>query len=139
MELQVNGRRVSLSTFEENPLAKDVLNSLFSWRRANSDDDVQPEDFEGWWGDSYSAVAGDQFGSRLWELMRRKVTSQTLETADEYAKEALQYLIDDGVARSVDVRAESPETGRVDLLVKITKPDQKTLSIRFQDAWEKVA
>ena len=138
MELQVDGQRVNLSTFEANQLAKNVLNSLFSWRRADPSDAVQAEDSEGWWGDTYADVPGDEFGSRLWELLRQKVTAQTLRQAEEYAREALQYLIDDGVARSVSVSAESTEPGRVDLLVVLYKPDQSQIAIRFQNVWESV-
>lgn len=120
----------------DNPLARAVIISLFSWRRANEDDEVDG-DRQGWWADTYADIPGDQTGSRLWLLLRQKITSETARLAEEYAEEALQWLIDDGVASRVNVEAERWEGGRdrVDLKVTVVKPDGDGISIRFQDVW----
>jgi len=46
------------------------------------------------------------FGSRLHLLQRSKNTEQTAVLAEEYCKEALQWLIDTGRARKIDVIAQ---------------------------------
>ena len=138
MQLIVNLETATLSTYIGNPLVRAVLISLFSWRRANADDDVQDGDRQGWWADTYN-TDGDLTGSRLWELLRQKVTTQTLRQAEEFGREALQWLIDDGVAQSVDVLVEAGDpSGRVDMQVTVTKPDRSAVNIRFQDVWEKL-
>ncbi len=84
-----------------------VFISLFSRRRAD-DDDTLPEPHsnrEGWWGDGLGPrdEAGDLIGSRLWLLNRSKASQSTLNLAKSYALEAVQWLVDDGIAAAVDV------------------------------------
>ncbi len=105
MELMLNGRKSDLSDFEADELAQAVLISLFSWRKSESDDGVQVPHRQGWWGDSFATVTGDRIGSRLWLLQREKVTPDVLVRARDYAKESLQWLVDDQVVTSVDVTA----------------------------------
>jgi phage gp46-like protein len=57
----------------------------------------------GWWANAYLP---DPWGCRLLELRRAKRTNATLQKARDYCRLALQWLIDDGVAQSVDVQAE---------------------------------
>jgi phage gp46-like protein len=86
-----------------------VLISLFTRRRADDDDalpDPRSTDRGGWWGDSYADIEGDLIGSKLWLLSRSKATSDVLLQAKAYALEALQWLIDDGIADSIDVEVE---------------------------------
>lgn len=135
MQLFINGAaQATLSDYDTEPLVRSVIISLFSWKRAGDDDELPGKSKEGWWGDSYS---DDQIGSKLWLLSRAKLTSETLKRAQSYAKEALQWLIDDQVAESVDVTAERGGRDRLDLGVVITKPDQSKLNMRFQNVWDK--
>ncbi len=90
-----------------------VIVSLFTDRRARPDD-VLPgaaDDRRGWWADAASPVAGDQIGSRLWLLAREKRTPATLTRARDYTDEALGWLIDDGVARSVEIEVQAEGSG----------------------------
>lgn len=64
------------------------------------------------------------FGSRLHLLARSKNTEQTAALAEEYCKEALQWIIEAGKATTVDVlsqrdRAQDPH--RLKLLITVTK------------------
>lgn len=87
-----------------------VIISLFTDRRARDDDelpDPNNSDRRGWWGDLPSPlVEGDQIGSRLWLLCREKTIESVLVRAKQYAKEALQWMIDDGVAVKIEVETE---------------------------------
>ncbi len=113
LTLTLDGQTSSLGLLQDidndksDPLVRAVIISLFTWRRAH-DDDVLPNagmSRMGWWGDSFPPVANDRIGSRLWLLARSKLTDSTAQQAQDYAKEALQWLIDDGVAARVDVSA----------------------------------
>lgn len=87
-----------------------ILISLFTDRRA-PDSEALPAgdgDRRGWWGDSFPLAEGDADGSLLWLLAREKQTPAVLERARIYAREALQWLITDGVARAVEVVASYP-------------------------------
>ena len=113
LTLTLDGQTSSLGLLQDidndksDPLVRAVIISLFTWRRAH-DDDVLPNtgiSRMGWWGDSFPPVANDKIGSRLWLLARAKLTDSTAQQAQDYAEEALQWLIDDGVAARVDVSA----------------------------------
>ena len=111
--------------------------SLFTWRRANPEDDLPGDQRMGWWGDSYPVVPNDLIGSRLWLLSRAKIVSNTPALAQGYAQEALQWMIDDGVAARVDVTAERYGMDGLALAVVIYRADGKSpVSLRFSKVWE---
>jgi phage gp46-like protein len=87
-------------------LATAVIVSLFTDRLADTADKLPQNetDRRGWWGDTYSDNAGDLIGSRLWLLFRATTNDRTPLIAQGYILEALQWLIADGVAGSVDVK-----------------------------------
>lgn len=114
-----------------------ILISLFTDARAN-DDEVPAEDTSrrGWWGDLFQAAPGDQVGSKLWLLKREKRTLETLNRAEEYSKEALQWMIDDGVAAAVDTSAAWDPSGAMLLTILITKPgESQAATFRFKTKW----
>lgn len=101
-------------------------------RRA-ADDDRLPNDGgdkRGWWGDTYRPLP---LGSRLWLLSREKQLPETATRAEEYAREALQWLIDQGIVQSVDVSAEWVAQGRLNIDIRITEPDGSIY--RYQYLW----
>lgn len=118
-------------------LATSVLISLFTDRTADPDDPLpaatQPDDPRGWWGD---LGADKPIGSKFWLLERAKLTQATANSAVDYAKEALQWLVDDGVAASVDATAQIVEPDELILTPVITQPDGKTRSFPFKWAWD---
>lgn len=114
-----------------------VVLSLFTDRRAR-EDDVLPDpnsDRRGWWADAYPDIEQDQIGSRLWLLYREKQLPVVLQRAREYARESLQWLIDDGVARAVDVSAEVVRTGVLGLGVVIHRTGKPVAQYRFDLFW----
>lgn len=116
-----------------NPLPRAVIISLFSWRRANPDDNA--DQVMGWWGDTYPTVTGDRIGSRLWLLGREKVTNDTLNRARDYAIEALQWMLDDGVAARVEVDSRRSGQDSAELDITIYQRDGTTWNLRFDDYW----
>lgn len=110
-----------------------VLISLFTDRVALIDD-VPPDgsgDPRGWWADD----AVTPVGSRLWLLWRAKRTQQTLQAAQDYAIEALQWLVDDGVAAGFDVFVEWESPSTLAMQVTVIKNDGETVAINFPTAW----
>lgn len=121
----------------DSALVRAVIISLFTWRRADPDDDLPGSDKFGWWGDTYAQDAGDLIGSRLWLLSRSPLTNETVRQAIEYAEEALQWLIDDGVASRISVLAERQGKEMLALQLQVFRADGGTiLAARFSDVWE---
>lgn len=128
----------ALGLLVDDGLETAVILSLFCDRRAEPDD-VLPDnsgDRRGWWADAYPAALGDKWGSRLWLLAREKQLPSVLARAKEYAEEALAWMVEDGIAASVEVTAEVVKTGTLGLLVVITKPDAAALKYKFNALWE---
>lgn len=93
-----------------------VIMALFSDARARPDDAVRgdPADRRGWWGDALPptilgrTLSGDRWGSRLWLLEGAPQSAETLARARQYAQEALQVLVDVGLASRIDVAVSFP-------------------------------
>lgn len=103
--------------------------SLFTDRRA-LDTDVLPgnsTDRRGFWGGA--------IGSRLWLLQRSKQTLDVLALAKQYALEALQWLLDDQVAATVDVTTAFVAPGVLGISVVITRPVGMTQAFQFSYVW----
>lgn len=112
-----------------------VILSLFLDARAR-DDDPLPDggtDRRGWWADDASPMTdGDRTVSRLWLLSREKTLPEVLRRAHDYAFEALIWLVDDGIARAVDVDATMPRPGLLALAVKIFLPDDQDRNFTYK-------
>ncbi|MDD2053841.1 phage GP46 family protein [Pseudomonas putida] len=117
-------------------LTRAVQISLFTWRRANVDDVLDDDQRFGWWGDSFPSVADDRIGSRLWLLRRVKLTTQTQLDAEFYAREALQWLIDDGHIRAVDIQTERLDDQRLNLRIYLALADGERLDINLNNSWQ---
>lgn len=52
----------------------------------------------GWWGEE---LLGENIGSKLYLLDRSKVTEATLKLAEDYALEAVQWLVDEGYIEEI--------------------------------------
>jgi len=134
--------------FQENDLLMDhglvsaVFVSLFTDRRARADDTLPDPDGSrrGWWGDTLLDLDnhGDKIGSRLWLLSREKTENEVLRRAEDYTREALKWMTEDGVAAKVD--AEAYRQGPVGndvlaILAKIHKTDGEVVNLRFESEW----
>lgn len=117
-------------------LTRAVQISLFTWRRANVDDVLDDDQRFGWWGDSFPSVADDRIGSRLWLLRRVKLTAQTQLDAEFYAREALQWLIDDGHIRAVEILSERLDAQRLNLRIFLALADGERLDINLNNSWQ---
>ena len=118
----------------DDGLGAAVVISLFTDARAAPDELPEGDaDRRGSWHDGLND-AGDETGSRLWLLRREKQTSDVPPRAAGLAGEALQWMIDDGVARAVDTFAEWAARGVLALRVAITLPDRSLREFQFGNA-----
>lgn len=117
-----------------------VLLSLFTDRRAE-DDDTPPtgdeSDRRGWWADQFAVTEGDRFGSRLWLLDRSKRVDEVRRRAEEFAREALAWMLDDHVAERIDLETELT-TQELRFRVTVHRPGREPVSLRFAHVWTEV-
>jgi phage gp46-like protein len=123
-----------------------VLLSLFTDASARADDELPDtsDDRRGWWG-NWESPETIELGSRLWLLTRAVSTEETRQRAEEYAAEALAWMLEDSeewgrVATSVDVAAEWLEVGPVPpatlaLQIRIVRDDGTVYDRRYAAAW----
>ena len=132
LSIHIDGVESSLRSLE-HPLARAVVISLFTWRRAAPDDKVEGTRW-GWWADGFDGEANDRIGSRLWLLSREKVTNSTMTRAREYAEEALLWLTEQKVATKVTVTVERRGLDGLALLALIER-EQGPVDLRFDNVW----
>lgn len=104
----------------DNSLRTSVYLSLFTDRRADRSDvdrdaSLRDAPLRGTWIDDLLA-GGDRWGSRLWTIRTGKATTETLRRAEHYAKEALEWMIAQGISDLIEVDASFHET-REDRLI----------------------
>lgn len=131
--ITVDGIESSLLALKD-PLARAVIMSLFTWARARPDDATDGDNW-GWWGDNVSEVENDRIGSRLWLLSRSTLQQNTPVRAEHYAIEALNHLVEDGVATRVTAAAERMGVTGLAMLVTIYRVDGSQLDLRFANVW----
>lgn len=109
--------------------------SLLTWRRAGADDPLDDAERYGWWGDSFPSQADDRIGSRLWLLRRRSLTAQTERDARDYAREALQWLLDDGRVTAVEISTQRA-IDRLEMRVLLTTPEGERVPVQLDNLWQ---
>jgi phage gp46-like protein len=114
-----------------------VVISLFTDRRADAGDELPDgtTDRRGWWPDTLGEQT-DRIGSKLWLLSRAKQTQETALRAENYAREALQWLVSDGIAKTVTVAADWVAQGVLRLQGTIERPDGSFLTFVYDNLWE---
>lgn len=114
-----------------------IIISLFTDARADDADALPTSDTDrrGWWADTFAEIDGDRIGSGLWLLSRAKQTDETLELARGYARTALRWLIEDGIASAVDVATSWHAIGVMRLDVDLTRATAGAVSERYTVFW----
>lgn len=126
----------------QNDLGRDpgletaVMISLFSDQRATLEDSLpdNSKDLRGWWGD---ATQEDLIGSKLWLLSRAKMQDATNTDIELFVKDALQWMVKDGVADSVAATVTRTDTDTVSIDVLIERPKgAKDITFKYFFNWE---
>lgn len=96
-----------------------IPTSFFTCARASA---VQVQDAErrrGWVANILYFDDGRELGGLLWLLDQARITPDTLNFAKVYAQGALQWMIEDGIARSITVTVEQAGTRVITILTDI--------------------
>lgn len=111
---EIAGLDISLAGSDlrhEDSLVTAAVLSLLCDRTAQAHEVPKGTDRRGWWADAFADVDGDAFGSRLWLLSREKQLPEVVQRARRWVREALQWLVDDGFAKSLTVSGFIPRMG----------------------------
>lgn len=122
----------------EEGLGTAVLMSLFSDRLADDSDNYDNNDKKGWWADALLPDEGDLIGSRLYLLDRAKTLPNTEVKAKEYIYEALEWMIDDGIAEEVEIDTFTfgeSWNKRLGAVIKIYRTSGNLEQFKFNDLW----
>lgn len=123
-----------------------MIISIFTDARARDDDPLPfaGADRRGWWGDIGNDDPNDRIGSRLWLMAREKLTEATATRVRDMVREALAWLVEDGVVRDLTVETELrppsatfPE-GALAFLVTLSRPDGPARE-RYDFVWAATA
>jgi phage gp46-like protein len=121
----------------ESGLETALILSLFLDRRALADDTLPDEtgDRRGWSLDQYGDLEGDQYGSRQWLLARSRDLDNIAARAKIYSEEAVQWLVDDGVADRVEVAVERLQAGWLGYSVTVYHAAHPPRQYQFKQFW----
>lgn len=121
----------------DDTLSSCILVSLFTDARVG-EDELPPEytGRRGYFGDALLSARGDALGtgSRLWTLYRQKETEEVLSMAEEYAREALLWMVDEGLAESIAVEASAGGGGALFLSIRV-KEAGRSSSAASESVW----
>ena len=124
----------------DRELESNIIVSLFTWRRAEEGDDLPFFDNKryGWWGDSYPIAPNDKIGSRIWLFQRAKILQSTPAEFRAVCLQALEWLIEDGVATEVEVVVERLDIHAIAASITVARSNGTTFSTRFDHVWEQL-
>ncbi len=110
-----------------------VLISLFTDARAEPEE--VPDSSNDLSGSFLTSIDGTVYGSKIWTLRRSKADNNTVQKMTDYARSALAWMVEDGVAGSIEAQAILVDKERIDLSVKIYKNGEAIFNRRFEDLW----
>ena len=130
-DIGTGGLRVAGADIElDDGIETAVILSLFTDRRAEADDlPAGATDRRGSWGD---ALDGIERGSHLWLLEREKETPDVPVRAEAFARQALAWMVDDGILAAVAVMAEWVRDGFLGITVNSTLPSGESREFTFE-------
>lgn len=128
----------------DRALATAIVMALFTDRAVETyetDANTPTPDLRGWWGDGLDVDASlheRALGSKLWLLERAVLNDATFRTAERYAYEALQPLVDQGaVERFECVASGNVIRGILYLEVRaFSGPTNRLYDQKFQIVWK---
>ncbi|MES2615429.1 MAG: phage GP46 family protein [Bdellovibrionota bacterium] len=132
LDLVVNNSEVQV----DESLKSAVLVSLFTDVRCEKTELPSGETLQrGYFGDG---IFGEKTGSKLWLLERAKYTNDVLIKAKEYAQNALNWLVTDGLAKEVGVQTYFNEKKKMILNITLFKNNDAVESITINNLWSSV-
>jgi len=116
----------------DNTLITPAFISMFSDKRVTLEE-LPPglDDRRGWWADLISEPLEDQIGSRLWTLDRSKILDSTPAELENIMSEALNWMLEDGIAQRVVVTAARNGLNEVTGTARVFRPDGEEIPFKF--------
>lgn len=128
-DLTLAGQPGEVDLEGDDGLLTAIIISLFTDRRANPDDPLPDErvgvssDLRGYWGDTIAEIdRQNPLGSRLWLLSREKEMPVVVARAQQYAEEAVQWIVREGLAQEVRVQASHAGPAYLGIAVQALPP-----------------
>ena len=112
-----------------------ILLSLLEERRANESEVSTPQKRRGWIGNDLGDIAVYELGSKLWLLNQERLTTDTLNRAVDYARQSLQWMLDDNIATSINVTGEIEYPEGIKLFIVLSRENNKVESFYF-NLWD---
>ena len=88
-----------------------------------------------YWGNAVSD-SEERYRSNINSIFQQSVSNQTRLDIIEGAKDALQWMIDAGVASSVRVAAEIATKSRINIKITITEPSGESTDVSYSLNWQ---
>lgn len=123
----------------DDGLETSILISLFTDQKPDDtiiDLPSGEDDLRGWWGDEFLDDPLDSTGGLMWLFLRGKVTNQNLNDLKKAALDSLSWMIDDGVASSVDFFIIQDGQFQVNFRIEIEKPDGSIDNFKYFFNWQ---
>ena len=120
---------------EEDGFDTAINISLLTDARATEEQVNQPEFRRGWLPDIVSPVEGRKLGSWLWTVDQSKLIPDTLNKDINFSQLALNWFVEDNIAKSIIVTGEIiPRTG-IQITIVIVALDGTTTT-HYRNLWE---
>jgi len=128
-DVQIDGADFASSEGFESAIAA----SYFTDSRAPAVQVQEAQKRRGWVGNILTAIQSRELGGLLWILDQARVTDDTLNFAKSFAQDSLQWLIEDGLARSIQVSVARNGIRGITILTDITTIENTVL--RYVTLW----
>ena len=132
MNLTIEKGIIDLDSEEGDEILTALILSLFTDARATEEEWEQVRDWEnskrGYWGDKLSSDFMGS-GSKLWLLRRSPTDEATRERARTYVKEALRWMVDDGLLSSIE---SDVSWAGDDLMIKVTVNNKEPINLKYK-------
>lgn len=110
-----------------------IIVSLFTDARASSDKVATAHNRRGWVGDILTVNIGRSLGSTLWVYEQSRITTNILNQIRVAAQEALDWLVEDGIAKTVIVSVQQVTGRGIVIFIEIETPQGKNQ--RYSAIW----
>lgn len=78
----------------------------------------------GWWGNALIDESEQHISTLENIIDEQPLTNETRLNIEEAARNALAWMISDGIAQNIEVSATIPAIGRADLVIEIFQPER---------------
>lgn len=131
-DLDFNGLDLGLTDTLENA----VIISIGSYARKKRGTAANLEpDIGGWWGDSLDENS-IKLGGYIHEAFHEKLSDSTCRDIEKFIKDALKWMISDGVAKETLCSAEISDEKTISISIEIVKPAGNSEAYIYQFNWE---